>query len=147
MYAIRSYYARRVQRVAVVGLPGSGKSAFCAQLAERGVPVFSADAAVAAEYAPGANGWLLLRGRFGDRFIPGDNAPLDRRALFEAMRVEPALRREVEEMIHPLVRHHLDLFWTEHARARLAVAEIPLFLEKGWRDAADDVLCVSASLV
>jgi len=84
------HLARRVQRVAVVGLPGSGKSAFCAQLAERGVPVFSADAAVAAEYAPGANGWLLLRGRFGDRFIPGDNAPLDRRALFEAMRVEPA---------------------------------------------------------
>jgi len=139
------HLARRCQRVAVVGLPGAGKSAFCARLAARGVPVFSADAAVAGEYAPGADGWRLLRGRFGGRFVPDDSSPVDRRALLAAMRQEPAVRREVEEMIHPLVRHRLDAFWDAHAQGRLAVAEVPLFLEKNWRDAADCVLCVAAA--
>ncbi|EPR42821.1 Dephospho-CoA kinase [Desulfovibrio sp. X2] len=139
------HLSRFVQRVAVVGLPGAGKSAFCRLLGQGGAAVFSADRAVALEYEPGADGWHLLRGRFGERFVPGADEPVDRRALFQAMRESPQVRREVEEIVHPLVRHRLHAFYAQHAGARLAVAEVPLFQEKGWREEADAVVCVRAA--
>jgi len=123
--------SRRTQRVVVTGLAGCGKSSLLADWARAGVPTFSADAAVAELYAPGAPGWELMRRRFGEELAP-DNAPVDRRALLARMRDSDGARREVEHLIHPLVRHALDAFWAEHAGARLAAAEVPLFLESGW---------------
>ena len=150
------HLSRRAQRVVVTGLPGCGKSAVSRLLAERGHPLFSADQAVAALYEPGADGWTVLRQRFGDRFlVPPDTtgykgarqdiaaqkgARLDKTALFQAMREDPGVRREVEACIHPVVRHRLDLFWQEHAAAHAAVAEIPLALEAGWRNEMDAAL-------
>lgn len=142
------YLSRRVQRVAVTGLPGCGKSAVCKLMQEAGVPLFSADAAVAGLYAPGADGWLFLKNRFGHEFLvtndgeASDKSQVDRRALFAAMRSDDNLRKEVEAAIHPMVRHQLEEFWHKHAGARLAVAEIPLLLEAGesWRREAADLL-------
>lgn len=135
---------RRVQRVVITGLPGCGKSALLADWAAAGAPTFSADEAVAGLYAPGADGWELLRRRFGPDIAPND-APVDRRALLARMSASDGLRREVEHLVHPLVRHCLDAFWREQSRARLAAAEIPLFLETGWKpgQAADAVLGVA----
>lgn len=126
---------RRVQRVGLTGMPGSGKSTLLRLISERGVPTFSADAAVAELYAPGGDGAVLLSRRFGERFIVQEGRAqggVDKRALFQAMLENPALRREVEEIVHPLVRHRMELFFQEHRRARLAVAEIPLLVEAGW---------------
>ncbi len=122
---------RRVQRVGLTGMPGSGKSLLLRLLAEQGVPTFSADRAVAELYAPGGDGAALLARRFGERFI-AESGGVDKRALFAAMVESPGLRREVEEMIHPLARHRMELFFGEHGRARLAVAEVPLLAEAGW---------------
>lgn len=142
--ALLAALTRRVQRVAVTGLPGCGKSALLAEWAAAGAPAFSADEAVAGLYAPGADGWVLLRRRFGPDLAP-DEAPVDRPALLARMAASDALRREVEHIIHPLVRHCLEAFWREHSRARLAAAEIPLFLETGWKpgQTADAVLGVA----
>ncbi|MEW5774711.1 MAG: dephospho-CoA kinase [Thermodesulfobacteriota bacterium] len=123
--------SRRAQRVAVTGLAGCGKSSLLADWAAAGVPTFSADAAVAALYEAGAPGWELLRRRFGAEIAP-DGRPVDRRGLLARMRDSDAVRREVEHLIHPLVRHALEAFWAAHPRARLAAAEAPLFLEAGW---------------
>lgn len=135
--------SRRVQRLVVTGLPGCGKSALGKLLAEAGVPVFSADAAVSALYAPGGEGRNFLMQRYGERFLLEDkNRSVDKKALFIAMRQDEHLRREVEGAVHPLVRHELDAFWQEHAGQRLAVAEIPLLLEAGaaWRREAADLV-------
>jgi 23S rRNA pseudouridine1911/1915/1917 synthase len=136
--------SRSVQRVVVTGLAGCGKSSLLEDWAGAGVPAFSADAAVGALYAPGAAGWELLRRRFGPGIAP-DDAPVDRRALLASMREGAGVRREVEHLVHPLVRHELESFWAAHARARLAAAEVPLFLESGWTpgEAADMVLGVA----
>ncbi|MBF0481479.1 MAG: dephospho-CoA kinase [Desulfovibrionaceae bacterium] len=129
--------ARRLQKVVLTGLPGSGKSEALRRLGRAGFPVFSADDAVAALYAHGADGWVMLRRRYGERFTPGqdaDGAPVDKKALLAAMLESPALRREVEDLIHPLVRHALDRFWLENKNARAAFAEAPLYFEAGWQD-------------
>ncbi|MDR3043925.1 MAG: dephospho-CoA kinase [Desulfovibrio sp.] len=130
--------SRRMQRVVVTGSPGCGKSALMrllGQPGEAGLPVWSADAAVARLYEPGCGGHHLLRGRYGDRFVPDPAGPVDKRALFAAMRREAALRREVEDMVHPLARHDMDAFFAraEASGAPVAVAEVPLFLEAGWK--------------
>ncbi len=129
--------SRQVQRVGLTGLPGCGKSVLLQNLADLGLPVWSADAAVREQYAPGRDGWELLRRRFGTRFVPHDAAPVDARALLAAMRDSPALRKEVEAMIHPLAAHDLAAFWRNHAAGRAAVAEVPLLLESGWQGDVD----------
>jgi 23S rRNA pseudouridine1911/1915/1917 synthase len=127
--------SRRLQKVVLVGQIGCGKSEALRRLARAGFPVFSADAAVAGLYAPGADGWVMLRRRFGERFTPEAGAPVDKRALLAAMLDSPALRREVEDLIHPLVRHALARFWLENKNARAAFAEVPLFFEARWPEA------------
>ncbi|MDR2502914.1 MAG: dephospho-CoA kinase [Deltaproteobacteria bacterium] len=134
----------RTRRLILTGNPGCGKSSALRLLRERGVPVWSADQAVARLYAPGADGWLLLRRRFGMRFMaeaPGlAPPPIDKKALFAAMCAEPGLRREVERLIHPLVQADMRLFFQGLERLSppcpLAAAEIPLHFE-GAPHAAD----------
>ncbi len=125
--------SRRTRLLVIVGAPGSGKSSFLRLWAEAGLPAFSADAAVHKLYDVGGDGRLLLKQRFGGRFVPDDKAPVDRAALMAALRAEPGLFRELEDLIHPLVRHELHQFRlaAEQAGADAAAAEIPLYLESG----------------
>ena len=124
--------SRTTQRVGLTGMPGCGKSLLLADLAALGLPAWSADRAVAELYLPGRDGWELLRRNFGDRFIPDPAGPVDKRALLNALRETPHLRRELEALIHPLARHHLEDFWQAHRKHRVAAAEVPLLLETGW---------------
>lgn len=123
-------------RVIVTGLPGSGKSSLLGELKRNGLPVWSADTCVHTLYEPGKDGWTLLHGRFGDRFIQADTALVNKAKLFAAMCEEPTLRQEIEELIHPLVEHELNVFWHNAEKnaaisghAAISVAEVPLFLE------------------
>ncbi|MDL2266364.1 dephospho-CoA kinase [Desulfovibrio sp. OttesenSCG-928-G15] len=119
----------RPLRVVITGSPGCGKSSLLAWFHQAGYPTFSADAEIATMYEPGQDGWQLLRSYFGERFVPSDDTPVDKRALGKAMQEDAGVRKEVEALMHPLVRHRLDAFWQRHDG--LAVAEIPLYLETG----------------
>lgn len=128
---------RRMQRVVITGMPGCGKSTLLQALSDRGVPVWSADAAVIRLYEAGGAGWDMLRRRYGDRFVPKARGPVDRRALAAALAEDGDLKKEVENVIHPLVREELETFWRKqeaegHARA---AAEVPLWFECGWKSA------------
>ena len=137
--------SRRCLRLVVIGMPGSGKSALTGILGEMGLPVFSADAEVSRLYEPGADAWLWLNRRFGEDVAP-QGGPVRRRALAALMR-DPAMRREIQDMVHPMVAHCLAEFWREHRHGRLAVAEVPLMAEAGWKgqpDVRPDVMvCVT----
>lgn len=126
---------RRMRRVVVTGNPGSGKSAFTQCLADLGAPVFSADAAVAALYAPRGEAAQWIE-RFGGSGLLAAGGAVDKTALLEAMRANPVLRRDVEGMVHALTRKALETFWVhqESMGAPLAVAEVPLYFETGWQN-------------
>lgn len=119
------------QRVGVVGMPGCGKSTLLAAFAQAGYPVFSADAAVAALYGPGGGGAHMLAGRFGDKALSSDGA-VDKKWLLGAMLENEALRREIMDLVHPLVRGEMEAFYAAHRQARAIFAEVPLLLESGW---------------
>ena len=128
---------RHMRRVVVTGAAGSGKSLFMRMLAEEGVPVWSADAAVIRLYEPGQEAWQALRLRYGDRFIPDDRSPVDRKALAAALlpSAESGVDvHELENLLHPLVLDDLERFWNEQEGAGrgYAVAEVPLWFESGW---------------
>lgn len=137
--------SRRAQRVGVVGLPGSGKSALCAILAGRGHACLSADQVVSDLYEPGRDGHALLTSRYGDRFLTAEGR-LDKRAIFRAILASEVVRREIMDLVHPLVEHAVREFWRGNARARLAFVEAPLLQEAGWarRDLFDIIVCVEA---
>ena len=128
---------RHMRRVVVTGVAGSGKSLFMRMLAEEGVPTWSADAAVIRLYEPGREAWQALRLRYGDRFIPADRSPVDRKALAAALlpSAESGVDvHELENLLHPLVLDDLERFWSgqEEAGRGYAVAEVPLWFESGW---------------
>lgn len=126
---------RRMRRVVVTGNPGSGKSAFSQCLADMAVPVFSADATVAALYAPRGEAaqWI---GQIGGSGLLTPAGAVDKNALLEAMRSNPTLRRDVENMVHSMTHKALETFWIqqESLGVPLAVAEVPLYFETGWQN-------------
>lgn len=122
------------RRVILTGMPGCGKSAVLEKMKARSIPVWSADSAVAAQYQPGADGWHLMRQRWGDSFFD-DEGRVNRAELTRLLALTPGMRRELERMIHPLVRDSMEKFFLQ-AEVRgepVAVAEVPLWFETGWK--------------
>jgi 23S rRNA pseudouridine1911/1915/1917 synthase len=136
------YLERALQRVIITGAMGSGKSLVISILEKMGHPVFMADKCVAGLYEPGSDGWRIIRNRFGDRFIDGDHQPVNRAKLTAAVLEDKSVLKELEHLVHPLVRHRLDEFWNQHQGKRVAFAEIPLVFEAGMDQDCDHVVGV-----
>ena len=127
----------------LIGLTGgiaSGKSTVAQRFMDLGVPVIDADVAAREVVAPGKPGLQQVIDRFGSRVV-GENGELDRRALREIVFSDPDARRDLEAILHPLIRAEMD------RRAAVAVGPyivmaIPLLIEGGSRDRVDRILVV-----
>ena len=113
--------------------PVAASQPLLARLAEQGLPIFSADSEVADLYAAGGDGADMIGRRFGNQYLTSQGA-VDKPALFQAMRDSGQVLREVMDLVHPMVRHRAEVFFSNHA-GEIAVAEVPLLLEGGWREA------------
>ena len=129
----------------VLGLTGSigmGKSATAAMFRALGVLVHDADAVVHALYR-GAAAPLIAKA------FPGTVADgvVDRSALGKEVLGRPERLKELEAIVHPLVRAERDGFLAAAvaARAPVAVIDIPLLFETGGERDCDAVLVVTAS--
>jgi dephospho-CoA kinase len=127
----------------VLGLTGSigmGKSATANLFRRLGVPVHDADAAVHA----------LYRGRAApliEKAFPGTviEAVVDRHRLGQAVLSDSARLKQLESIVHPLVREEEENFLAHvSATVPLAVLDIPLLLETGGNKRCDAVLVVTA---
>lgn len=128
----------------LLGLTGSigmGKSTTAAMFAARGCPVHSADETVHRLYAGRAA--PLVEARFPGT-APGGT--VDRIRLSSAVLNDTAALRDLEAIVHPLVREEEARF-VEEARtsgASVAVLDIPLLFETGGETRVDRVVVVSA---
>jgi dephospho-CoA kinase len=127
-------------KVGLTGSIGMGKSETAKLFARLGLPVFDADAAVHALYAPGGGGAAAIKGRF-PHAVAGDR--VDRARLVEIVASDPKALRDLEALVHPLVRKAEERFVND-ARKRqddLVILDIPLLFETG-RDATMDAIVV-----
>lgn len=131
----------------VVGLTGSigmGKSTTAQMFRELGAPVFDADAAVHALYAPGGAGAAAVAALLPNVLTPV--GAVDRAALAAKVKDDPSLLARLEAAIHPLVRAAQGEFLDEAAQsgAPLAILDVPLLIETGQHRLVDAVIVVSA---
>jgi len=134
-------------RVGLTGGIGSGKSTVLQMLAELGAATIDADAISRATTASGGAAIAAIAQRFGAGFITADGA-LDRERMREHAYTDPEARRQLEEIIHPLVgaESERQVQAALAADARCVVFDIPLLVESGrWRAQVDRVLVVDCS--
>jgi dephospho-CoA kinase len=127
-------------RIGLTGGIASGKSTAAQRFIELGVPVIDADEASRAVVAPGTPGLAKVIERFGPAVV-GDNGKLNRRTLRDLIFNDPALRRDLELILHPLIRAHMDQT-AEAASGPYVVMAIPLLVEGDPRDRVDRILVV-----
>lgn len=119
--------------VVVTGNPGCGKSTFTSLLAQKDIPVISADQIVADLYATksAVTDWLEIRGL---KNLLDEQGHVDKTALFAWLKRGGSSQTEFEKFVHLLARDRIDDFWTANKHAELcAAAEIPLYFESGWQ--------------
>jgi dephospho-CoA kinase len=134
-----------MSRPFILGLTGSigmGKSAVAGMFADRGVPVFDADACVRALQGPGGALLPAIESAF-----PGTTGPdgVDRGKLGAAVFGNPMALGLLESIVHPAVAVQRTAFLRDHADAPLVVFDIPLLFEKTGRATVDAVVVVSAT--
>jgi dephospho-CoA kinase len=127
-------------RIGLTGGIASGKSTVAQRFLELGVPVIDADAAARAVVAPGQPGLSQVLERFGDGVLT-QNGELDRRALRNLIFSDPGSRRDLEAILHPLIRAEMDQN-AEKTQGPYIVMAIPLLVEGGQSDRVDRVLVV-----
>ena len=126
-------------RIGVTGSIATGKSTVLEAFQAQGVPVYSADAAVAELYA----GEAVAR---VEALFPGVavNGTIDRVLLSQRLAADPAGFKRLEAVVHPLVRARIAAFLNEAEKsgAALAVVEVPLLFESGY-DYGFDAIAVT----
>ena len=127
----------------VLGLTGGiacGKSYVARLLRQRGIPVLDADAISRSLTADHGEALPAIRAAFGDRVFDGD--ALNRRALGNLVFSDAAARRQLEEILHPMIIGRMQRE-TENADAALVAWDVPLLYETGMDAQCDEVWCVS----
>lgn len=126
--------------VGLTGGIGSGKSAATAHFAALGASVVDTDQIAHALTAPGGAAMADIREAFGEAMLAPDDS-LDRAAMRALAFARPEARRELEAILHPLIR-------AESARQCLAapgpyvILAVPLLVESGDYRARCDRICV-----
>jgi dephospho-CoA kinase len=134
-----------MKRVALTGGIATGKSHVRAEFERLGVPTIDADTLAREAVAPGSPGLIAVVARFGNDILD-TNGALDRRKLGTIAFSDPAARRDLEQVIHPIVREQTDAWFnTLDPRQPLAIADIPLLYETGRERDFDEVVLTACA--
>jgi dephospho-CoA kinase len=130
--------------IALTGGIGSGKSSVADFLAGYGAAVVDTDAIAHALTAGGQPGAIAIGRQFGPGFLRADGA-LDRERMRELVFSDPAARKKLESILHPMIRAAVDTA-VKAAHGPYIVLVVPLLVETGaYRDLAERVLVVDCS--
>jgi dephospho-CoA kinase len=131
----------RPLRIGLTGGIASGKSTVAERFVELGVPVIDADEVARAVVLPGQPGLARVVETFGVGVLSADGQ-LDRRALRNQVFSDPALRKALEAILHPLIRAEMERRAAAAGGDIYVVMAIPLLVESGGRDRVDRILVV-----
>ena len=131
--------------IALTGGIGSGKSCVAGILGNAlMVSVVSTDVICRNLLQPGAQAWLAVRDKWQEKFLCVDGA-INRPLLRDVVFKDAALRQELEDILHPLVRSEVKLRMSAAEKAGEGlVVEVPLLFEVGWQADFDCSIAVYA---
>ncbi len=125
---------------------GSGKSAVADLFAAHGVAVVDTDAVAHALTTPGGAAMPAIRAEFGDGVVGPDGA-LDRAAMRRIVFADPAARKRLEAILHPMIRSESERRVTAGAlHAPYVILMVPLLVESGdYRTRVDRIAVVDCA--
>jgi len=130
----------------VVGLTGgigSGKSAAADEFGRLGAAVVDTDVIARELTEPGGAALPHIKALFGEAFVAPSGA-MDRRRMREHVFSDPAAKRALEALLHPMIRAEGERRIAQ-AAAPYVVYVVPLLVESGnYRTRVDRVLVVDA---
>ena len=128
-------------KIGLTGGIGSGKTSVSDIFAGLGVPVIDTDVVARQLTARGGAALAGIRAAWGGEVLRPDGE-LDRDALRRRIFADPAERRQLESILHPLIRRQVVAALAE-LDAPYVVVVIPLLVETGgYRELLDRVLVV-----
>jgi len=131
-----------VLRIGLTGGIGSGKSTVTALLAQHGAAVVDTDAIARQLTLPGGAAIESIRAAFGADFVDPGGA-LDRARMRALAFSDPAAKRRLEAILHPLIGTETERQAGNARAAPAVVFDVPLLVESGrWRARVDKVLVI-----
>ncbi|GAA5345046.1 dephospho-CoA kinase [Planifilum fimeticola] len=131
-------------RIGLTGGIATGKSTVSRMLQTRGAAIVDADQVAREVVEPHTPGWRRIRERFGDRILRPDGY-LDRKALRDVVFRDPQARRDLNGILHPLIRERMleqAKFLERERPGRVIVFDIPLLYESRLTDWVEKVIVV-----
>ena len=132
--------------IGLTGGIGMGKSTSADLLARQGVPIIDTDAIARDIVEPGQPALLELAAAFGQDIL-ATNGTLRRAELAKKVFGDPALRQQLEGILHPRIR---ERWLNQVERWRLegrpcGVVVIPLLFETGAETQFDKIVCTACT--
>ena len=129
--------------VALTGGIGSGKSTVGQLFEDLGATVTDSDQLARDVVERGTNGFDQIIAAFGDEVLK--NGDLNRAALGELVFKDPAKRKQLEQITHPLIRKAFSKIVESSKGDSIVVNQIPLLVESNHDYKFDHVITISAS--
>jgi len=129
--------------VALTGGIGSGKSTVGQLFEDLGAIVTDSDQLARDVVERGTNGFDQIVAAFGDEVLK--NGALDRAALGELVFKDPAKRKQLEQITHPLIRKAFSKIVESSKGDSIVINQIPLLVESNHDYKFDHVITISAS--
>lgn len=127
-------------RVALTGGLASGKTTVADRWAEHGAVLIDGDVLAREVVEPGTPGLAAVIERFGDLRTP--QGTLDRKALAAVVFADEEARKDLEGILHPLIRARGMELESQAGEDAVVVHVIPLLVETGRTEGFDAIVVV-----
>jgi dephospho-CoA kinase len=135
-----------VRRVGLTGGIGSGKSTVCRMLRDLGAWTVDTDAIAHRLTAPGGRAIPAIATQFGPGVI-ADSGAMDRTRMRERVFADPAQRRALEAILHPMIGEDTRAEAAAAPDGTIVVFDVPLLVESGrWRAQVDRIVVVDCAV-
>ena len=131
-------------KVGLTGGIGAGKSTVADLFSQKGAVVIRSDELARQVIEPQTPGFQQVIDRFGKEFVNSEGY-IDRAKLAQIVFQDDAALKDLENIVHPLVRSRTNQIIDQHTSETIIVNEIPLLLEKKMESLFDFLVIVISS--
>jgi dephospho-CoA kinase len=128
-------------KVGLTGGIGAGKSTVADLFSKRGAVIIRSDELARQVIEPETSGYEQVLSRFGKEIV-NDKGSIDRAKLAQLVFNDDVALKDLENIIHPLVRERTNRLMSAQTPETIIVNEIPLLLEKKMESLFDFLVIV-----